>query len=129
MHFLVLHTDIMSYSFPCEVGLMPHDLCRFSYFSTPVGVDFERDIADIVAVASQRNTELGLTGVIAIENGRYHQILEGRLEDVQILMNSVAFDKRHHSLVAGVAKKIIRRSFGNWSMHQVAAKQMAQYRG
>ena len=39
---------------------MPDDLCRFSYFSTPVGVDFEQDIADIVAVASQRNIELGL---------------------------------------------------------------------
>ena len=108
---------------------MPHDLCRFSYFSTPVGINFEQDIARIVAVASQRNIELGLTGVIAIENGRYHQILEGKLEDVQVLMNSIAFDKRHHSLVAGVAKKIIRRSFGNWSMHQVATKQMAQYRG
>jgi hypothetical protein len=119
----------MSYSFPCEAGLMSHDLCRFSYFSTPVGVNFEQDIAHIVAVASQRNIELGLTGVIAIENGRYHQILEGKLEDVQVLMNSIAFDKRHHSLVAGVAKKIIRRSFGNWSMHQVVAKQMAQYRG
>ena len=119
----------MSYSFPCEAGLMPDDLCRFSYFSTPVGVDIERDIADIVAVASQRNIELGLTGVIAIENGRYHQILEGRLEDVQILMNSVAFDRRHHSLVSGIARKILRRSFGDWSMHSVTAKLMAQYRG
>lgn len=108
---------------------MPYDLCRFSYFSTPVGVNFEQDIADIVSVASQRNIELGLTGVIAIENGRYHQILEGKLEGVQVLMNSIAFDKRHHSLVVGVARKIIRRSFGNWSMHQVAAKEMAQYRG
>ena len=55
---------------------MPHDLCRFSYFSTPVGVNFEQDIVDIVAVASKRNPQLGLTGVIAIENGRFHQILE-----------------------------------------------------
>ena len=106
---------------------MPDDLCRFSYFSTPVGVDFEKDIAAIVAVANQRNIELGLTGVIAIENGRYHQILEGKLEDVVVLMNSIAFDKRHHSLVSGVARKITQRSFGKWSMHLVSSTQMAQY--
>jgi len=117
----------MSYSFPCEAGLMPYDLCRFSYFSTPVGINFEQDIADIVAVASKRNLQLGLTGVIAIENGRFHQILEGNFEDLQAVMNSIAIDKRHHSLVSGVARKITQRSFGKWSMHLVSSTQMAQY--
>jgi len=117
----------MSYSFPCEAGLMPHDLCRFSYFSTAVGVNFEQDIVDIVAVACKRNPQLGLTGVIAIENGRFHQILEGNFEALQAVMNSIAVDKRHHSLVSGVARKITQRIFGNWSMHLVSSTQMAQY--
>ena len=117
----------MSYSVPCEAGLGPDDLCRYSYFSTPVGLNLEQDIADIVAVASTRNLELELTGVIAIENGRFHQILEGRLKNIETLMRSIALDKRHHSLVSGVARKIVRRSFVNWSMHPITAAQMTDY--
>ena len=74
----------------------------------------------------ERNPQLGITGVISLEKGLFHQILEGRFADLGQLMASIAKDRRHHNLVLGRARKIGVRSFSNWSLHQISPSQMTQ---
>jgi len=74
----------------------------------------------------ERNPQLGITGVISLEKGLFHQILEGRFADLEQLMASIAKDHRHHSLVLGRVRKIGVRSFSNWSLHQISPSQMTQ---
>ena len=115
-----------SFSLPHDEGLLPSDLCRFSYFSSCVGTSPQQDLDDILRVGMERNPQLGITGVISLEKGLFHQILEGRFADLEQLMASIAKDRRHHSLVFGRARKIGVRSFSNWSLHQISPSQMTQ---
>lgn len=75
----------------------------------------------------QRNPQLGITGVISLENRLFHQILEGRFADLEQLMMSIVKDRRHHSLALGKARKIGARNFSNWSLHQISPRQMSQF--
>jgi hypothetical protein len=115
------------FSLPHDEELLPSDLCRFSYFSSCVGTSPEKDLDSIVRVAMQRNPLLGITGVISLENGLFHQILEGRFADLQLLMASISKDRRHHSLVLGKTRKIGSCSFSNWALHQISPRQMTQF--
>lgn len=115
------------FSLSHDGDVLPDDLCRFSYFSSCVGTSHQQDLDDILTVGMQRNPLLGITGVISLEKGLFHQILEGRYADLEQLMSSIARDRRHHSLVLGKARKISVRNFSNWSLHQISPRQMAQF--
>lgn len=57
-----------------------------------------RDTYDIIRVATNRNSQLGLTGALVFLDGHFVQLLEGQPHQVQARFARIAQDPRHHGL-------------------------------
>ena len=57
-----------------------------------------RDTYDIMRVAINRNSQLGLTGVLLFLDGYFVQLLEGQPHQVNARFQRIAADVRHHGL-------------------------------
>lgn len=76
----------------------------------------EQETQDILEVSRQRNTQLGITGMLLFANRRFIQILEGSKAAVEKVFASIANDKRHTGVKVLSAGNIETRKFGAWSM-------------
>ena len=57
-----------------------------------------RDTYDIIRVAVNRNSQLGLTGALLFLDGHFIQLLEGQPHQVEARFKRIAADARHSSL-------------------------------
>lgn len=70
----------------------------------------------LVSKAQIANRRQDLTGVLAIGNGTFAQVLEGRAEVVEALLARIAEDPRHHNIVVLSREEIQSRCFDRWAM-------------
>lgn len=71
---------------------------------------------DLLAEARARNSQLGLTGHLHLEDGSFFQWLEGPSDAVADVMQMIRRDPRHRDLEVlseGVQQE---RQFGEWTM-------------
>lgn len=74
-----------------------------------------RDAYDIIRVAHNRNSRLGLTGALLLLDGFFIQILEGERHHVASRFAVIAADPRHHQIDLRQSTPIERLSFpGDW---------------
>lgn len=78
--------------------------------------EFKDEINSIIDVAHAYNEKCGITGVLFFSNGRFLQILEGEMPELEQLMQSIAHDPRHNDLQYIVEKPIVKRGFESWVM-------------
>jgi Sensors of blue-light using FAD len=71
---------------------------------------------DIVSTARRRNAESNISGFLMFDRQRYHQILEGDSETLEILYKRIAADPRHSNLETLRREPIGKRDFPDWSM-------------
>lgn len=57
-----------------------------------------RDTYDIIRVAVNRNSQLGLTGALLVLDGHFVQLLEGQPHQVEARFQRIAADARHCAL-------------------------------
>jgi len=104
--------------YPCaneEHGLA-QNLIRLTYVSTLQPEISNADIDGLVSRAAAFNKGQGITGVLAIDNQRVCQILEGTKEDVEQLFLSIRNDQRHHTVTEIETRAIETSSFEDWGM-------------
>ena len=89
---------------------------RLAYVSTPMPTIAATDIADILAVSRRRNLELGVTGLLVHEFGRFTQLLEGSTEAIETLMGSIIRDPRHFDIRIFLQQTAAERSLERWAM-------------
>lgn len=95
---------------------MSANLVRLAYVSTLapemdiVGVD------ELVAKAAEFNRLHGITGVLAIDQNRVCQILEGPADGVDGLFSSIKADTRHYDVTEIERRPISAQSFESWGM-------------
>ncbi|MCA9083431.1 MAG: BLUF domain-containing protein [Planctomycetaceae bacterium] len=75
-----------------------------------------QEVRQIVDSARQRNSTLGITGVMFHHRGRFLQFLEGPQPQVQSLMERISRDPRHRNIRILFDEQIDRRGFPDWSM-------------
>lgn len=75
----------------------------------------EEEVSRIVACARERNAENCVTGMLIFTGEHFAQLLEGAEESVDMIMESIRRDPRHHFLHE-VAQQVSDRSFGAWSL-------------
>lgn len=75
-------------------------------------------IADIVRVSESRNKAQAITGMLAIDERRVCQILEGPHDAVVALYRSIERDSRHEGIVELSRKPIDKRAYEAWGMTQ-----------
>lgn len=71
---------------------------------------------DILQIAITRNNDLGITGYLMYHNDQFMQVIEGRSEDIETLMNSIKNDKRHEYVTVFIDRMIPEREFPMWLM-------------
>ena len=83
------------------------------------------DLDEILLSARRRNVALGISGMLLYYRGQFVQILEGRKAVVDnIYQNHISPDTRHTGLNKVLEKTIAHRSFSEWSMGFVSAKEI-----
>lgn len=71
---------------------------------------------NLLTQARLRNQRLGITGHLLYFNGRFTQCIEGPIEGIEALWQSLLVDERHHNLKLLSRAPIEQRRFTEWSM-------------
>jgi Sensors of blue-light using FAD len=94
-------------------------LVRLMYVSRAAnGVDQE-ELNAILRHSRPNNGTRGITGMLALSDGLFIQVLEGGRSEVSGLYNRIVQDARHHDVQILVFEEITERRFAGWTMGQV----------
>ncbi len=76
----------------------------------------EADLREILDISRRKNREIGVTGFLIYQSGYFMQMLEGRHELIEPLMDRISRDPRHENPSIIMRGKARRRLFTEWSM-------------
>ena len=74
------------------------------------------NLQQIVEASQKNNLEKNITGVLFYNNGTFLQIIEGKKEDLALLMKKILSDSRHKQLRILIEEPVDERGFFNWSL-------------
>lgn len=80
------------------------------------------DLTNILAEAREFNYRHGLFGVLYFADGYFFQCLEGNLQDLEMLIDKLYTDPRHHHIKRFAMSKITQVSFSDWSMRYISKR-------
>lgn len=86
------------------------------YVSSAVKPFSTSELAELLAKAREKNTRLGITGMLLYQDGNFMQALEGEEDAVRQLYNTINRDVRHHGTIVLLEEQINKRQFSDWSM-------------
>ncbi len=95
---------------------MPASMCSLVYRSRAVADLSDYDLYELVQTAQSRNTAESITGLMLYDDGRFYQWLEGPVENVGRVMQSIRGDRRHTDIEILSDKPTATRQFGDWKM-------------
>ncbi len=99
---------------------MSDNLYSMAYFSrstlTGTREDLVREIESLLGVARQKNKELNITGALLYSGGYFSQVIEGPMDEVEELFETIQNDPRHTEVTVLHFNPVDNRSFSNWSM-------------
>jgi len=78
-----------------------------------------RSLRELASDAAEHNAETGVTGALCYADGTFAQVLEGPAEAVDAVLERIAADSRHETLVMRGRRVVEERAFGAWSMRAV----------
>lgn len=77
------------------------------------------DLFKIIDKSAKNNANAELTGFLIYSNGHFFQVIEGPIECVEMLMNRLKTDPRHHSIKIVCHSRTRDRAFPRWSMKRL----------
>jgi hypothetical protein len=86
------------------------------YLSTATQEYGQEELTRILEVSRRNNQADGVTGMLCYHGGTFFQMLEGKREKVQAVMDRVARDPRHHGITILLEQEITERHMPDWSM-------------
>lgn len=96
---------------------MKKNLIRLVYRSdSNISHDDVPSLDAIFNVSIRNNKRDGISGALALPDGKFVQVVEGERGDVDVLMNRVRADMRHENLTVLGERAIEARLFREWSM-------------
>lgn len=87
-----------------------------AYRSVGVSVLTELEVQRLLRASQARNKAAGLTGVLICDNGAYFQWLEGPVDQLSRVWNSILHDPRHHQIEVLRDEDIDARVFEGWDL-------------
>lgn len=95
---------------------MSADLISVVYTSTASQPFRSSALEDLLTTCRRLNTQRGVTGMLLYRDGRFIQILEGAPDVVDLLVETIRRDHRHHDLRILLRDGIAERRFSDWTM-------------
>jgi hypothetical protein len=74
------------------------------------------ELQALLEQARQKNTKLGVTGMLLYKDGNFMQVLEGEQEVVTDLAKTIRGDPRHKGFIVLLRRASEQRLFADWSM-------------
>lgn len=99
-------------------------LRQFVYSSHAKPETFHDDFAEILRCSRRNNPELGITGTLILAGEApdilFIQAIEGEAHHLNLLIEAICTDTRHHALKILLDHTVPTRTFGDWSMGDMA---------
>lgn len=96
---------------------MPTRLDRLVYRSVAaMPTEALTSLAELLGEAQRNNARTGLTGALAVHDGRFLQVVEGDPGLLDQLHRRLERDRRHRDIDVLARGPIERRAFDGWSM-------------
>ena len=93
---------------------------RITYVSRFTKPFTESELHELGEISAKNNQSAGVTGVLMTSGGIFFQTLEGPVEAVDQIYDSIAADSRHTDLVIlGLEIDVTERNYPDWSMKTV----------
>lgn len=89
---------------------------RLIYCSTATHLLSKQELVDILAKAREKNSRLGVTGMLLYKDGNFMQVLEGEDAVIHELYETIRQDPRHHSATILLDDAAQERLFPAWTM-------------
>ncbi|MEO8452054.1 MAG: BLUF domain-containing protein [Gemmatimonadota bacterium] len=93
-----------------------NDLIHLVYASEATSPPTEAELAVLLRQSRASNDRRDITGMLLYSNHSFFQILEGRAEVVEKLLEVIAADPRHRRTAVIIREPILSRTFGDWTM-------------
>lgn len=74
------------------------------------------ELAELLTLAREKNSRLGVTGMLLYKAGLFLQVLEGDSQRVRELYAKIATDDRHRACSVVMEGTLPERRFSDWSM-------------
>ncbi len=95
---------------------MDEDLYQIIYASVESQPMSEGELVKLLRLAREKNSKLGITGMLLHCDGTFIQALEGPTQVVKQMIDIIQKDSRHHSIVKLFEGPVRERTFSQWSM-------------
>lgn len=86
------------------------------YVSTALRAFSDADLVALLNQSREKNTRLGITGMLLYKDLSFIQLLEGPDEAVRGLVSTINRDNRHTGILILLDRQIQQRRCPNWSM-------------
>ncbi len=94
--------------------------CRLIYKSAAHEATLANEaLADLQRIATEKNSRLGITGMLILSGDRFLQVLEGDSDKVNQLYARIIADQRHHDVELISYEAIAQRFFDIWAMRLI----------
>ncbi|MFM9031945.1 MAG: BLUF domain-containing protein, partial [Opitutaceae bacterium] len=74
------------------------------------------ELAELLTRAREKNSRIGVTGLLLYKAGLFLQVLEGESNRVRELYDRIASDERHRACSVVLEGTLPERRFSDWSM-------------
>ena len=88
-------------------------LCYVSSATRFIG---KSELLELLDASRERNSKLGVTGVLLYRAGTFMQILEGPESIVDRVFAKITRDARHRGMLTLLRRQVKERAFADWSM-------------
>ena len=86
------------------------------YVSYATGEFSTKELESLWKKSAQKNTDLGLSGMLLYMNNRFIQVLEGEKSQVVETFERINQDSRHEKIMIVLDGYLTKRNFEHWSM-------------
>ncbi len=86
------------------------------YVSSAVRPFSQSELVELLTQSREKNTKLGLTGMLLYKDGNFMQVLEGEEAVVRELLITISKDERHRGIITLMEGSREEREFPDWSM-------------
>ncbi len=91
-------------------------LIQITYASAALVPFSQDDLNELLKKARVKNQSLDVSGLLLYHDGSFLQFLEGEVDAVQELYDTIEADKRHGEVKLLMRREIDERNFGDWKM-------------
>lgn len=92
------------------------DLIHLLYASSATQEMTADDLVTLLKKAREKNSSLGITGMLLYRGGNFLQVLEGERTVVEERFNVISQDPRHHQVSRLITRPVAKREFAEWEM-------------